>query len=57
MLCPFCKHSILGVFFNLHDGELSSVAVVLQPPAFLHPQKEMLIPVPTMNKVSRRSRW
>lgn len=30
MLCPFCKHSILGVFFDLHDGELSSVAVVLQ---------------------------
>ncbi len=57
MLCPFCKHPIFGVFFDLHDGELSGIAVVLQPPALLHPQKKLFLPVPMMNKVSRTSRW
>ena len=33
MLCPFCKHSILGFFFDLHDGELPSVDVRLQLPS------------------------
>ena len=33
MLCPFCKHSVLGFFFDLHDGELSGVGGVLQLPS------------------------
>lgn len=33
MLCPICKHSVLGVFFDLHAGELSDVGVMLQLPS------------------------